>query len=119
MDDTSWSRCEGVWDRLAWARTHAPVPMDTAAAGSVIGLSAQTYRTYERRPNTPGARAIDPQNIIKLGRRWKISWQWIISGEGTPFDRELEPRQLEVIETFERAPPELQEAALRVLGGRG
>lgn len=117
MESTAWATCEDLWDRLRWARLNSPSQMSTEDAGRVIGVPAQTYRTYERRPGTPGARGISPQNAIQLGRRWKISWQWIISGEGTPFDKELSDAQLRLAAAYEAASPELRQAVERILTG--
>jgi hypothetical protein len=88
--------------------------MTAKAAGAVIDKSDQTYRTYERAPG-PSGRTIDAQDVITLGRRWKISWQWILSGDGTPFDKDLSPRQLRLITLLDQAPDELQDAAYRAL----
>ncbi len=112
MADTGWSRCEGLWDRLRWARLNAASPMEPKDAAAVIGVQVGTYRAYERAPGASKTITIDPQHVIKLARRWRLSWQWIVSGEGTPFDKELTPLQLRVVSLLEQASPEDQERAI-------
>lgn len=117
MQDTGWTRCEGLWERLRWARLNAAAPMEPKDAAAVIGVKDGTYRAYERPPGASKTITIDPQNVIKLGRRWKISWQWIVSGEGTPFDKELSPTQLRLLTLLNEASPEDQERAVRAIEG--
>lgn len=115
MDDTSWSTCEELWERLRWARLNSSAQMDTKAAASAIGVSVETYRAYERAPGASKSLNIAPQNIIALARRWKVSWQWIVSGEGTPFDKALSSAQVRVVSALDRASPEEQERVVSAI----
>jgi hypothetical protein len=90
--DHAWQVLEGPWDRLRWARLRwqrkvgAIRPTATHAA-TALGLVAVTYRTYERPPGSVQAhRAYDHQLAIRFGRRFKVSWPWLLTGEGSPFD---------------------------------
>lgn len=106
-----------MWDRLRWARTHSQSQMTPAAAAAAIDVAVPTYRAYERAPGTSRSTPIDLQSAITLGRRWKISWQWIVSGEGTPFDKPLTPLQVRVVAALDKASPEIQAAVERMLTG--
>lgn len=116
MNETDWSRCEGLWDRLRWARAKAGA--STEDAGRVIAKPAQTYRTYERPPGNSGAREIGSQDAILLARRWKVSWPWLISGEGSPFETHLSADAQEVGALIDQAPKEIVTAVKTLLGGR-
>ena len=89
--DHGWEELEGPWDRLRWARLRwqkkggAINPSATQAA-LVLGIEPGTYRTYERPPGASKHAAYDHQLAIRFGRRFKVSWPWLLTGDGSPFD---------------------------------
>lgn len=105
-DDGRWSECRGTWDRLRWARM---LRFDTAeAAAESLGLKANTYRTYERRPDSSKHTALDHQNAAKFAKKFKVSWVWLLTGEGGPFDDQLPEAQQRVLSAMQDAPAEKQ-----------
>lgn len=89
--DHGWDALEGPWDRLRWARrrwqhkTGAVNPTAVQAA-LALGIEPGTYRTYERPPGSSKHAAYDHQLAIRFGRRFKVSWPWLLTGDGSPFD---------------------------------
>ena len=75
-------------------------------------MKENTYTAYERGPDTSKHTALDHSRAVQFGRKFKVSWVWILSGEGTPFDRSLSPLQVRAVSALESASPEMQEAAV-------
>lgn len=69
-------------------------------AAESMGLKPVTYRSYER-PTSEAGRGMKPQQAQQFARKFKVSWTWLLMGEGTP-----------AIET--QAPPELVEINRRI-----
>lgn len=90
-DDTTWTRCIDPWERLRWSREKR-YPTATAAA-QALGLGKNTYSAYERPPGSSKHTKLDHQRAILFARRFKVSWLWLLLGEGTPFDQTLSPAQ--------------------------
>lgn len=132
MDDTSWMFLEEPWQRLRWARTYwqhqAGGEMTAKAAADSLGFnSPETYTAYEREPGKSKHTALSPQRAIEFGRKFRINWQWLLEGEGTPFDTPssgLSPAVSRVVDLMKGATPadqesvaDLVEAALRLKAG--
>jgi hypothetical protein len=80
-----WEELREPWERLRWARLRAKFERAKDAADS-LGMNQVTYRSYERRPDQAGARMFDHQVAARLARKFKVSWKWLLLGEGTPDD---------------------------------
>lgn len=93
--DEQWRDCEGSWDRLRWARLRwqrraNAVACSAEAAAESLGVKPGTYRQYERRPDSSRSATLEAQNAAAWGRRFGVSWTWLLNGEGTPFDGQLD-----------------------------
>ncbi|WP_297803674.1 hypothetical protein [uncultured Brevundimonas sp.] len=115
--DTQWALAEEGWERLKWARQYAKFDTATAAAES-LGMRKDTYTAYERAPGSSKHTPLDHQMAIKCGRKFKVSWTWLLVGEGTPFDRPSNEHQQRVISAMNEVPEDRQAAvadAIKVL----
>jgi transcriptional regulator with XRE-family HTH domain len=106
MDDR-WRNCEGSWDRLKWARMQR---FDTARdAAESLGMKEGTYSAYERRPDSSKHIALNHQAAAKFAKKFKVSWIWLLTGEGTPETDQLTPAQERIIAATSGKPAEEQE----------
>lgn len=111
--DSGWDRLEEPWDRLRWARMRwqkkagAINPTQTHAANA-LGIAPGTYRTYERAPDSSKHSNYDHQLAIQFGRKFKVNWVWLLTGEGTPFDH-LAPTQARVLQAMASLDEDRQE----------
>lgn len=88
-NDDRWKRTDGTWDRLRWARMAAGYERAKDLADS-IGMKEGTYRAYEREPGRSSKTTeLDPQHAIAWGRKLKVRWEWLLTGEGTPWEPSL------------------------------
>lgn len=111
--DKGWESLEGPWDRLKWARQRwqrksGAVNAKAIHAADSLGIPAGTYRAYERRPDSSKNVKYDHQLAIQFGRKFKVSWPWLLTGEGTPFDH-LAPMQARVVQVMASLDDERQE----------
>ena len=112
-----WRELREPWERLRYARTMAGFERAKDAADS-MGINPVTYRSYERRPDQAGARNIDHQQAARFAKKFKVSWKWLLLGEGTPQDdqtpamREAE-KIAERLEQIEEGPQ--REAAAQLI----
>lgn len=102
-----WRNAQHPWERLYWARRHWQVQSESIThtakhAADALGMKEGTYRAYERPDTLSKHTKLNDQAAIKFARKFKVSWQWLLLGSGTPFDDEL---------------PEPQERVLRVMSG--
>lgn len=85
--DESWreicDRTDG-WKRLRWARGQTEFATPTEFARSAR-INVQAYLAMERDPNSSRSRKLDLDSVIKAGRKAKVSWQWIMTGDGEPW----------------------------------
>lgn len=81
-----WSELREPWERLRWARFKAGYERAIDAAES-LGMLPVTYRTYEREPGRPGARGFDHELAIRFARKFKVSWTWLLTGQGSPDEK--------------------------------
>jgi len=106
--DTQWSNAEYPWQRVQWARAYAGFPNMQAAADS-LGMRQNTYSAFERDPaETTRPRKLDHEHAIKFGAKFKVSWIWLLLGQGTPFERPLTEHQARVAAALEDHPLEEQ-----------
>lgn len=78
-----WRELREPWERLRWARAKAGFERAKDAADS-MGIKDVTYRSYERRPDQAGARNMDHQLAARFAKKYKVSWRWLLAGEGSP-----------------------------------
>lgn len=109
MSATDWTQLEEPHERLKWARKHAHFATASAAAES-LGMKAITYSAYEREPGSSKNIALDHQMAIKAGRKYRVSWTWLLVGEGTPFDKPSNEFQQRAIQAMAAVPEEKQAA---------
>lgn len=107
--ETTWTQAEESWERLKWARINAGFTTATAAAES-LGLRKDTYTAYERAPGSSKHTQLDHQMAIKAGRKYRVSWTWLLVGDGTPFDKPSNAHQQRAIQAMATVPEEKQAA---------
>lgn len=113
--NTDWSRANEPWLRVRWARENAGFPNMQAAADS-LGMRQNTYSAFERDPaESSRARALDHQSAIQFGKKYRVSWVWLLSGEGTPFDKNLTEAQQRAIQAMESVTEDEQQRAAEML----
>jgi len=88
-----WRDLREPWERLRWSRMQAGFERATNAAES-LGINPVTYRSYERRPDQAGARNIDHQAAIRIAKKFKVSWEWLLTGAGSPQDGKSDTERL-------------------------
>lgn len=122
MDETEWSRLREPWERLKWARRYwqrqSGAASTASAAAESLGLQENTYSAYERSPDSSKHTTLDHQRAIEFGRKFKVSWVWLLSGEETPFARTpAQTRAVELMATVSEGDQEevvdIIEAALK------
>lgn len=108
--DTSWTRLEHSYERLRWARMQAGFASMRDAA-EALGEREGTYRQYEAEPGSSSRSAdLKHQLAIKAGRKFRVSWTWLLTGEGTPFDKPSNAHQQRAIQAMATVPEEKQAA---------
>jgi hypothetical protein len=112
--DRGWQDLEGPWDRLKWARLRwqrkaGAVNPKASHAAETLAIEPGTYRTYEREPGSSKHTPYDHQLAIQFGRKFRVSWPWLLTGEGTPFDQ-LAPTQERVVRVMAGLDDEQQQA---------
>jgi hypothetical protein len=96
------------WARMQWQEARGIKP-DAGAAAESLGINPHTYRAFERAPGTSKTIALDHQRAMQFGRKFGVSWQWLLIGEGTP-QGELTPNERRVIDALREAPEARQTA---------
>lgn len=107
-----WRTLMHPWERLRWARlwwqTQSGIEDKTAdQAASALGMKPGTYRAYERGDGKQTK--LTHQRAIEFGRKFKVSWTWILLNHGEPFDQVLGPAQERVLRVMAKAAEEQQE----------
>lgn len=100
------------WQRLRWARMRSPFETAADTARS-LGIKPGTYRTYERAPDENG-RKPDISEMLRIAKKLKVSWVWLVSGSGRPDigADAIDDRAVLVAERIDRLPPGKQVDAL-------
>lgn len=114
MIDTGWSQAKEPHERLQWARRHAQYPTVRAAADS-LGEKEGTYGAYERAPGSSKWSVLDTAWAQKCARRFKVSWVWLLTGEGTPFDGVLTESQARLAAAVADQTPEEQKRIAEIV----
>lgn len=105
--DTEWSNSEEPHERLRWARLHAGFTSAASAARS-LGMKDDTYSAYERAPGSSKSTGLDHQSAIRFARKFKVSWEWLLIGTGTPFSGAKTEAQERVVTLMDTASEEDQ-----------
>lgn len=121
MKDESWRQLDdAVHERIAWARLHCTAftrPVDAARA---LYIKPVTYRTYEL-PKADGGRAPPVVTVQQIARKYGVSWTWLLSGQGSPYDK-VEPTPImvvtnEIAERLQQIPEEKRQDAIAAMQG--
>lgn len=100
-------------ERLRWARLHR-TPFDRATdAARSLNIAPGTYRTYEV-PKSQGGRWPPISEVQRIAEKYKVSWTWLATGEGSPDDGRIAPVRLMVDQwavEFEQIDPSKREDA--------
>lgn len=110
MDDGSWVELREPHERLRWARARSVFKTAEAAAES-LGMKGGTYRAYERAPDASKHISMEHQAAVRFGRKFKVSWVWLLTGEGTPYEGQLTEAEEKVLEALRSHAPEDQAQA--------
>lgn len=82
---------------MLWQREAGAAKESASAAADSLGMEPGTYRAYERDPASSKHTKLDHQSAIRFARKFKVSWTWLLTNEGTPFDFSLTPAQERVV----------------------
>jgi len=113
-----WRRAKTPRERLIWARAYwqakagAVNGTPTDAAHS-LGIKPGTYAGYERQEGSSKHTPLSHQRAIQFGRKFRTSWSWLLSGEGTPFDGQLPEPQARVVEAMSSMTEEQQSSLVQ------
>lgn len=117
MDDSSWIELREPWQRLKWARRYwqqmAGAATTASAAAESLGMQENTYTAYERSPDASKHTPLDHQHAIQFGRKFKVNWVWILTGEETPFHRTA--AQTRVVDLMSAVPEDAQDQVVDVV----
>jgi hypothetical protein len=89
-----WRDLKEGWQRLVWARRQSKFETAQDAAVS-LGMQPGTYRAYEREPGRSKATPLTHQTAIRFGRKFKVNWVWLLTGDGEPFGDAPQESRLE------------------------
>jgi hypothetical protein len=114
----AWKSQREQWERLRWARLNR-TPFERAKdAADSLGIKQGTYRTYEHAPGTDGGRLPPLTELQRICRKFKVSWVWVATGEGTPDTGVVTDERLATIgERLGQVPDEKQDDAIRAALG--
>lgn len=118
MSEQDWSSLKHPWQRLRWARLHWQGKSDGAttmrAAAESMGMQENTYSAYERDPDSASkATELGHQMAMKFGRKFKVNWVWILTGEETPFSRT--PAQERMLQLLAETPEDTQDEVVDMM----
>lgn len=117
MTEVLWSQLREPWERLRWARLHwqsrAGGAQTARAAAESLGMQENTYAAYERAPGSSKNTPLDHQRAVQFGRKFKINWVWILTGDETPFQRT--PSQVRALELMAEVPEDEQERVVEII----
>jgi hypothetical protein len=118
MEDPRLENLREPHERLRWARVRwqeqRGIKPDAGAAAESLGMAAHTYRAYERPPGASKHTALSHQRAIQFGRKFSVSWEWLMTGRGQPDDvgaAQLSPTERTLIDALREAPEARRAAA--------
>lgn len=105
--DETWRKTVGSWDRLKWARKRKFETSKDAAVA--LGINVNTYRAYERQPDSSKHTPLDHVHAGHFARRLGVRWEWLLMGEGEPW-RDADERLERILEAFDDASEDRKDA---------
>lgn len=122
MDTDRWQELRDAHERLRWARLrwqeqNNAVGTTAKAAAESMGMKEGTYRAYEREPGSSKSTPLDHQKAIQFGRKFKVSWRWLLLGTGTPSDEAIGAEQERVLEAMAQLDPDRQRMIAEMVEG--
>lgn len=103
-----WQDQREGWERLRWARIRwqeaKGIKPNAEAAAESLAMKAGTYRAYERRPDASKHTALDHQAAARFAKKFGVSWEWLLTGNGSPDEVELTPNERRIIDAYREAP---------------
>lgn len=81
-----WRDLKEGWQRLRWARLQTSAFADAEDAAKSLSMKGGTYRAYERAPGTSRHTPLNHEMARKFARKFGVSWVWLLTGEGEPFE---------------------------------
>jgi len=105
--DDTWRNTVGTWDRLKWARLKKwPTAKEAAEA---LGVNVNTYRAYERQPESSKHTPLDHVHAGHFAKRMGVRWEWLLLGTGAPWIDPDEHRE-RILSAYDNAPQDRREA---------
>lgn len=104
-----------VWARMYWQERAGAVNGTAKDAADSLAMRPNTYGAYERPPHASKHTKLNHQAAIKFARKFKVSWLWLLLGEGTPFDDQLPPAQERVVQAMAKVDQERQDALANMI----
>lgn len=113
-----WRQLGHQWERLRWARLNRTPWEKSKDAAESLGVKPGTYRTWEHAPDTDGGRLPSLSELQRVCRRYKVSWVWVATGEGTPDEGVVTDERLaEVGAKLGEVPADKQDDAMSAVMG--
>jgi hypothetical protein len=117
--DQSVDELRTPWQRLRWARHRwqrgLGISPNAAAAAESLGIEPHTYRSFEGPEDRSKFTPLNHQRAIEFGRKFKVSWVWLLTGEGAPDRVELNEPQQRIVTAMRDATDEKQQAIADVV----
>jgi hypothetical protein len=111
-DDEHWERVR--WARRYWQQEHAR-PDTARDAAEALGMKEDTYSAYERRPTSSKSTGLSVPRARQFGKKFKVSWVWMASGEGSPFDEQMSPEAQTLVREVDKLPEEQRKAKVEAI----
>jgi transcriptional regulator with XRE-family HTH domain len=100
--DDTWRNTIGTWDRLKWARSRKWSTAKEAA--EALGVNVNTYRAYERQPDSSKHTPLDHVHAGHFAKRMGVRWEWLLQGQGAPWADPDEDRE-RLLNAYDGADP--------------
>jgi hypothetical protein len=114
----TWSLLGHQWERLRWARLNRTNFQRAKDAADSMGIKPGTYRTYEHAPGEDGGRLPPLTELQRICRKYKVSWVWVATGEGTPDEGVVKDERVATMsERLGQIPEDKQDDAVRAALG--
>lgn len=92
---------------MKWARRQRFETAQDAAAA--LGVNVNTYRAYERQPNSSKHTPLDHVHAGHFAKRLGVRWEWLLQGQGAPWADPDEHRE-RVLNAYDNADPDRRAA---------
>ena len=114
-----WRDHREIPERIRWARLNRTQFVRMTDAARSLNVKPGTYRTWEF-TKADGGRAPMLSELQGLARKFNVSWQWILTGEGSPdaaTDAEALLLVSDITDRLSRVDAAKQQDALRAING--